>query len=122
VAPPGLICYGFNLRLQGRTYYVGETPITRITQVKSPLSSVLWAVDGGSSGYDDIYIGYVVGYRHGGNWSGVWSDLLAKPGAEGFNASFLDGHVEWVPQAKFWRWFVGPPSYYYNAGNPYAFW
>lgn len=117
----GLQCYGYNVRLEGRTYST-ETPITRISQVTSPLSSVFWAMDAGSSMYDDIYIGFMGGYRHGGNWSGIWSDLLYKPGAVGFNASFLDGHVEWVPQEKFNRWFIGPPNYYYNRGNPYAYW
>lgn len=123
VDPPAKHCYGFNVRLAGRVYSPSiETPITKLSEVKSPLASVFWAADGGSAQYDDVYVGWLVGYRHGGNWSGVWSDLLAKPGAAGFNMSFLDGHVEWVPQEKFWRWFVGPPSYYYNGGNPYAFW
>ncbi|MBI4024300.1 MAG: hypothetical protein HY360_04920 [Verrucomicrobia bacterium] len=38
-------------------------------------------------------------YRHGGSPASAWS--AAKPGASGFNASFLDGHVEWVPWQKF---------------------
>ena len=121
----GQQCYGFNDRLEGYTPYGPsfETVITRLAQVESPLPTVFWALDAGSARYDYIYVGFMSGYRHGGNWDGVWSDLIPKPGAVGFNSSFLDGHVEWISQEKFNQWFFGSPSYYYGGrGHPYAFW
>ena len=112
----GKQCYGFNSALQGVV-----SPITHVSEVRSSLSTVFWAADAGCYMWSDIYVGWVVPNRHGGVWDGV-SSLQVRPGAAGFNSSFLDGHVEWVPWSKFSRWFWDPPLYIVNAGNPYAFW
>jgi prepilin-type N-terminal cleavage/methylation domain-containing protein/prepilin-type processing-associated H-X9-DG protein len=119
----GKQCYGYNTYLaDGRNYY-GEspTPIRKLSQVTAPLSTVLWAADAGSWQYDLVYAGFLGAYRHGGSPSSLPADLSVKSNAAGFNASFLDGHVEWVPWAKFYKWNSAPqPFGPWNPANPYS--
>lgn len=117
----GIQTYGCNVRLTGRVYGA-ETPITQISHLKSSLSTVIWSADAGSYQFDDMYEGFLGAYRHGGSPSVLPADLSAKTGAAGFNASFVDGHVEWVPWTRFYRWYLGPPFSTLNGGNPYAWW
>ncbi len=117
------MCYGYNTYLaDGRNYY-GESPapIRRLSQVTASLSTVFWAADCGSWQFDFVYAGFLGAYRHGGSPSSLPSDLTVKSNAAGFNASFLDGHVEWVPWLRFYKW-DSPPAPYgpWNPGNPYA--
>ena len=114
----GRQCYGYNARLSGRIYAMGATPVTRLHQISAPLSAVFWAADAGSWQFDDIYMGYLGPYRHGGAPANLPADLIPKPNAAGINSSFVDGHAEFVVWQKFYKWYVGPPSS--PVGNPYA--
>ena len=117
-----LHCYGYNTRLcDGRNYYNElPVPIRKVSQVTSSFPTVLWAADAGSWQYDDVYSGFLGGYRHGGSATQLPADLGPKPNAAGFNASFLDGHVEFVPWPRFYKWLVGPPYSTLNPGRPYS--
>ena len=118
----GKQCYGYNTRLSdGRNYYSeSPEPIRRISQVRSPLPTVLWAADAGSWQFDDVYSAFLGAYRHGGAPIELPSDLGLKRNAAGFNAAFLDGHVEFVPWPRYYKWLIGPPYSTLNPGNPYA--
>lgn len=113
--------YGFNAHLQGASggqadppyyYWWIAGPQVKLEQVLNP-SSVFWTVDATSSRFDAFYSVFVSGYRHGGAVS--FADWTTKPGAAGFNAAFVDGHVRWVPWTEWRTWVTsGTP------GNPFA--
>lgn len=96
--------YGFNNFL---TPGGGLSNVSRIDQVSYP-AKVFWAVDSTSSRFDIANEDFVPAYRHGGRGDipapHVITDPTWKSGGAGFNASFVDGHVEWVPFAKYWAW------------------
>ncbi|MBA3686329.1 MAG: type II secretion system protein [Planctomycetes bacterium] len=91
------ICsYGWNQHVRGnyeRFYWWNPGPPANDSLANA--SRVFWAVDAHSPRFDAFYCWYFVsGYRHGGQVSDDW---VNKPGANGVNASFVDGHVEWIP-------------------------
>mgnify|MGYP001616846720 CR=1 FL=1 len=94
-------CYGFNRHI---TYY-NSPPFIGGTKKLQDLSSpaqVFWAADCYYFYFDYDYDNWLAAYRHGGSWNGISDEL--KPGAVGFNATFVDGHAEWVPWQKFVAW------------------
>ncbi|MBA3686330.1 MAG: prepilin-type N-terminal cleavage/methylation domain-containing protein [Planctomycetes bacterium] len=99
--------YGWNQHVRGnyqKFYWWNQGPSA--TNEISNASRVFWAVDAHSPRFDVFYGPYFVsGYRHGGQ---VSSDWVNKPGASGFNASFVDGHVEWI---NYRRWMECWTSY-----------
>lgn len=90
----------------------------RISEVVRP-SFAFWAADCSGAEFRSGFWHYIPAFRHGGKAPpGYVPTTTSKPStAEGFNASFLDGHVEWVPWPKFLAWVKGAPATYYR---PYA--
>ncbi|MBI4024303.1 MAG: prepilin-type N-terminal cleavage/methylation domain-containing protein [Verrucomicrobia bacterium] len=112
------LCYTYSYHLGEPGWYVPNNyGVRKLQQLVSP-AEVFWAADGVYTFFSlwDYYM--VSPYRHGGRPVSTWS--AAKPGASGFNASFCDGHVEWVPWQKFDAWRVaGSPSRRpYSWGRP----
>jgi len=118
--------YSFNCHLRGSDQWNWWDPgqymsIDRITQP----SNVMWAVDGNSARFDIIYPIWLAGYRHGGapdpndlsecNWG------YQKPGADGFNALFADGHAAWIGWDRWQAWYDhGNWGGNWIGGNPYS--
>jgi len=110
------LCYGYN-RTIGPT--VGPSVgVSGINQISLP-SATFWAADCSGSEFRSGFSHYIPAFRHGGavpagfasSASGIKPDTAA-----GFNSSFLDGHVEWVPWPKRNVWLTaGSPR-----GRPYA--
>lgn len=103
--------YGFNAHLRG----VMPPDYTNFKQVTAP-GYVIWSTDATSHRIDRSFYGFIPAFRHGGRgWDGTTS-LSNKDRGEGFNAVFVDGHVEWIPWPKFRAWAAaGWPS-----KRPYA--
>jgi prepilin-type N-terminal cleavage/methylation domain-containing protein/prepilin-type processing-associated H-X9-DG protein len=91
----GYQCYGFNFHVQYNPgWWWAMDPNwgeLRLSKMSSP-AHVFWAFDAWQGRVDVAYWGFISTYRHGG------------PSRVGFNASFLDGHVEWVPWPKWDAW------------------
>ncbi|MBI4024305.1 MAG: prepilin-type N-terminal cleavage/methylation domain-containing protein [Verrucomicrobia bacterium] len=85
-------------------------------------AATFWAADGYWVNFDVWDWSRMPGYRHGGRYPGFPDGN--QPGAAGFNSSFVDGHVEWVPWQKYRTWVsglwgtVGNPWSYGDSSNP----
>jgi len=114
-----LYCYGYNAHLKisqasGNPIWNPPWQALRRGLVSSP-PHVFWSTDAFSHRVDRNFP-FIPAFRHGGyGWDGTNSNLNQQRG-EGFNAVFLDGHVEWVPFSKYINWVnAGWPS-----KNPFA--
>lgn len=110
------LCYGYNRTIQAT---VGPTVnVYGINQIKLP-SATFWAADCAGSEFRSGFSHYNPAFRHGGvippGFASSTSGLKPESAA-GFNSSFLDGHVEWVPWPKRNAWLnAGAPR-----GRPYS--
>ncbi len=109
----GLQCYGYNVGLlpgfevNNEWLPIGYPGVLRLSAV-SDASKVLWSMDGGGYWMYLLFPNVAV-QRHGRT---DWGRGI------GFNAAFADGHVEWIPWAKFDAWHQSG----YPHGEPYAWW
>jgi prepilin-type N-terminal cleavage/methylation domain-containing protein/prepilin-type processing-associated H-X9-DG protein len=108
-----LYCYGYNAHLKyhilgGAIWNPPWQALKRHLVSSAP--HVFWSMDAFSHRVDRSFI-FIPAFRHGGSgWDGTTSGLPNWPNGEGFNAVFVDGHVEWVPFSRFIDWM--------NAGWP----
>jgi prepilin-type N-terminal cleavage/methylation domain-containing protein len=112
--------YAYNCHLQGGSedrfywwnWYVTDPPRRlRLDDLAHP-ERTFWSVDATSARFDLFYYAFLSGYRHGGNID--FNDWTNKPGAEGFNSGFADGHAAWIPWKAWTSWLPVWPS-----GEPY---
>jgi len=90
-----------------------DAPMLRVDDIVKP-NKVMWTLDMFSTRFD-IYFGqyFISGHRHGGpvDWTDAGTYGWQQPGSLGFNASFVDGHIEWVPWSKLTAWIqTWPPD------------
>lgn len=100
--------YAFNAHLRGydshgywgvwaQWWSDARGPRMSIYRIAVP-DATFWLVDATSSRFDVSYQYFLAPYRHGGepDINNPACQDLPAPGAEGFNASFVDGHAAWV--------------------------
>jgi prepilin-type N-terminal cleavage/methylation domain-containing protein/prepilin-type processing-associated H-X9-DG protein len=113
--------YGYNAHL--KISQASGDPIWSFTPPRNALKRglvssaphVFWSTDAFSHRVDRNF-SYIPAFRHGGgNWDGTSLHTNWERG-EGFNAVFVDGHVEWVPFPKFIQWVNAS----WPSQNPFA--
>ncbi len=104
-AAGGYQSYGYNFHVQdnpGWAWWMLGYGVRSLKEITAP-SYVFWMFDAWSFRVDASYI-FISTYRHGGTVAVPGANYIWSGGA-GFNASFVDGHVEFVTWPKFQAWY-----------------
>jgi prepilin-type processing-associated H-X9-DG protein len=102
----GYQAYGYNAHVQGGFWPSIGFGITTLAEAKQPPEKIFWAMDAYAFRVDFSFV-FLVGYRHGGSGIATYASPMTMPGAKGWNACFLDGHVSWIDAQTFCDWFNG---------------